>query len=197
MSTLKYQADPGAMTNYGGTDAYGFGQYPSGVVRTLISGSFSAAKYCISIPTNSNLTTFADLLTDDANTATCTALNFVSQNNISVGNNLTVSGIINCKTLNNAGGDMTFTNGAFTSNLTLRSDGSCSIWGGTIISLAQISSNCFTSDATYSYTFCYNSTDYGITQSLGGLSKLNAKSGNAVQTAVNNTLTSSHSANGF
>jgi hypothetical protein len=63
--------DPGFMvsSSYGtkpSLDIYGYGQFGNGTVRSVISGSFSAASYRICRPFNTAYTSWTDLLTVDA-----------------------------------------------------------------------------------------------------------------------------------
>jgi hypothetical protein len=112
--------DPGMLiyTSYGTpsttTNYYGLAQTSGGVLRNVISGIFNAAKSSVCRAGNNALTSFTDLMTVDALTATCQASNFTAQNIISCLNNATVSGKINCSTYDNAGANINFMNGAFT-----------------------------------------------------------------------------------
>lgn len=132
----------------------------------------------------------------DGLTATCTALNFTAQNNISAGNNLTVSGTLNCTVMNSTGANYTLLSGV-NSNLTIYANGSAGFRGVVFLGNGQISSNCFAFDSTFSHLNNHNSTDYCITQSSRGLTTVNAKTGNAVRTAVNNTLTANFAASSW
>jgi hypothetical protein len=188
-------ADPGMLigTSYGTpsttTDYFGLAQTSGGVLKNVISGSYNAAKFSVCRAGNNALTSFTDLMTVDALTATCQASNFTAQNNISAGNNATISGKINCSTYDNAGAHINFMNGAFTSNLVLYSDGSALHRGGIVCSTTQISSNVYSGDSTMSHINNHNSTGYALTQSSGGLTTINATTGNSVRLAVGGSLT--------
>jgi hypothetical protein len=184
MLICTFYGTPSTTTNY-----YGLGQFANGTVRAVISGSFSPASFKVCKPSNSNLLSFTDLMTVDALTATCTASNFTAQNNISAGNNATISGRINCSTYDNAGAYINFMNGAFTFNMVLYSDASALHRGGNVCSATQISSNVFLGDSTISYINNHNSTGYALTQSSGGLTSINAIAGNSVRLAVSGSLT--------
>jgi hypothetical protein len=171
------------------TDYYGLAQTTGGVLRNVISGSYNAAKFSVCQAGNNALTSFTDLMTVDALTATCQASNFTAQNNISAGNNATISGKINCSTYDNAGANINFMNGAFTSNLVLYSDGSALHRGGIVCFTTQINSNVFSGDSTISHINNHNSTGYALTQSCGGLTTINSTTGNSVRLAVNGNLT--------
>lgn len=202
-------SDPGMFyyTKYSDPkDYYGFGQFPLGTVRAVISGFYSAATFKVCKPSNSNLLSFTDLMTVDASTATCTASNFTSLNlittpTLSVSGTSTFTGAatfgtVNATNINNSAGNITFKYST-ASNLTLYTDGSAGFRGGVAIGTAQISSNVFAGDATYSHINNHNSTGFAITQSSGGLTTVIATAGNAVRTGVNGTLTASFSTNSF
>jgi hypothetical protein len=187
--------DPGLLvsTSYGTPatilDIYGLGQFANGTFRAVISGSFSPTTFKICKPSNNNLLAFTDLITVDGLTTTCTASNFTAQNNISCGNNATISGKINCSTYDNAGANINFMGGSSTSNLVLYADGSAVHMGGIVCSTTQISSNVFLGDSTISHVNNHNSTGYALTQSSGGLTTINAITGNSIRLAVNGSLT--------
>jgi hypothetical protein len=187
--------DPGMLicTSYGTPattlDLHGSGQFANGTMRAVISGSFSPATFKVCKPSNSNLFSFTDLMTVDALTATCTARNFTAQNNIFCGNNATISGKINCSTYDNAGANINFMKGSSTSNLVLYADGSALHRGGIVCSTTQISSNVFSGDSTMSHVNNHNSTGYALTQSSGGLTTVNATTGNSARLAVGGSLT--------
>jgi hypothetical protein len=197
-------SDPGWMTvaNYGGADRYGFGQWAGGQVRAVISGSYSAAGFNVCKPFNSNYTSWSNLLSVDSsgNCSNLGNLN-VGDGMVNVTNQLNVQGYLQ---QNGSGAigtqkpQLVFFNSAQTaSNLVLYDDGSSKFRNGVVIQTAQIFSNVFNNDATFSHLNNHNTTGYALTQSSGGLSTVNATSGNAVRLAVNGALTSSHSANGF
>jgi hypothetical protein len=65
------QSEPGFMisSSYGtkpSLDAYGYGQFLTGTVRAVISGSYSAASFRVCRPFNTSYTSWTDLLTVDS-----------------------------------------------------------------------------------------------------------------------------------
>lgn len=135
-------------------------------------------------------------MTVDGATATCTASNFSALNQLTVSGQANFSGAINCSSLANNGANITFLS-LTNSNLTIYANGSAGFRGGVVLGNAQISSNVFSADSTFSHINNHNTIGFAITQSSGGLTTVNATAGNAVRTAVNGTLTASFSANSF
>jgi hypothetical protein len=145
-------------------DYYGLGQFANGTVRAVISGSFSAATFKVCRAANNALTSFTDLMTVDALTATCTASNFSAVNQITAGGTANMAGTISMGTgtFQNAGGNYTFLNGV-NSNFTLYADGSALHRGGIVCSTTQISSNVYLGDSTISHINNHTSTGYALT----------------------------------
>jgi hypothetical protein len=79
-------------------DYYKLGQYANGTMRVVISGSFSPATFKVCRAANNALTSFTDLMTVDATTATCTASNFSAVSQITVGGTANVAGTISMGT---------------------------------------------------------------------------------------------------
>lgn len=187
-------------TKYGATDYYGYGQFGTGTVRAVISGSFTSASFQVSRPNDSNLATWSNLLSVDYYG------NAIVQNNLSVNGTGNTGGAMSVGgNLNLNGGSMSTQNGSLTildtskttSNFTVFNDGSSKFRNGAIIQQAQVGS-AFSGDATFGNVSCFSTTGFALIQnSTGTLTTTNASSGGSVRTAVNGTLTSSFNASTF
>jgi hypothetical protein len=112
------QSDPGFFcSSFYGTkpslDIYGYGQFLTGTVRAIISGSYSAASFRVCRPFNTNYTSWTDLLTVDSSGNTA-ATGIVSGTNLNLNSVSVTSNQIKIGyTVNTPGSSVTLGRGWF------------------------------------------------------------------------------------